>query len=131
VGVIGTTLVTVVGWLAHAKLLAKHALLDTVVVLIISGLLVSALLDFGRGRGQMTEVLTTTPESNSFVDDTPAATQLAAREVHQDEEKPSEKGIRGLFSDAMTKLTIVADVAVGLLLGAFLTLRSDDDFAGW
>jgi hypothetical protein len=127
-GVIGTALVTVIGQQLHAKLLAKYPMLDIIVILVVSLLTVWALIDFGRGRGAMTQMLSNDKQIESFVDE--PAVETPVTDV-QGQAAVSETGLLNLFSDALTKLTIVADTAVGLLLGAFLALFTDDDFAGW
>jgi hypothetical protein len=129
VGTLGTALVTIVGYLAHVKLLSKHQALETTAVAIVTVLTIWALIDFGRGRGGMTEKANSDQAVESFVDE--PASQGAVADPARDDHGPSNKSIIGFFSDALTKLTVVADIAVGLLLGAFMTRWTGDDYAGW
>jgi hypothetical protein len=128
VGTIGTALVTAVGRQFHAKLIAKHPRLDMIVVLVISALTLWALVDFGRARGVMTQMSSQSSHPDTYVDDSATSN---ATEPPEKTLSSNESDVRDLFSDASTKLTIVADLAVGLLLGALVALWTGEDFAGW
>ncbi len=126
-----TGLVTAIGYLTHTHILSKFPLIEGAVILITFMIMLSALADIARARGAMSTIATnSTATSDSFVDGKPAGrTPVAVNSTA--ENKTSEAAVSELFSQAVVKLAIATDLAVGLLLGALVSIWTSSDFAGW
>lgn len=76
----------------------------------------------------MVDRLATSASAKSFVDD-PAAEESPA-EPTRSGESPEQK-VRNLFGSAMVKIMLSADIILGILLGLFTRIRTNEDFVAW
>jgi hypothetical protein len=127
-GVVLTGIATASGYQAYEKILVRHKFLEGIVIFAAFALCFWGLVQVAQARGTMVEKLATSTSAKSFVDDN--ATEDVPAEPARGEES-SEPRVRGLLGSAMVKIMISADLILGLLLGVFVRIWTNDDFVAW
>jgi hypothetical protein len=127
-GVVLTGITTASGYQAYEKILVRHKFLEGIVIFAAFALCFSGLLQVAQARGTMVEKLATSTSARSFVDDD-ATEDVPAEPAHGEES--GEQRVRGLLGSAMVKIMISADIILGVLLGLFTKIRTNDDFVAW
>jgi hypothetical protein len=127
-GVVLTGIATASGYQAYEKIIVRHKFLEGIVIFVAFALCLWGLLQVAQARGTMVEKLVTSTSAKSFVDD--SANESKPAESARDEES-GEQRVRGLLGSAMVKIMISADLILGLLLGVFVKIWTDDDFVAW
>ena len=127
-GVVLTGIATASGYQAYEKIFVRHKSLEGIVIFAAFALCFWGLLQVAQARGTMVEKLATSTSAKSFVDDN--TTEDLPAEPAQDEES-GEQRVRGLLGSAMVKIMISADLILGLLLGVFVKIWTNDDFVAW
>ena len=127
-GVVLTGIATASGYQAYERILVRHKLLEGIVIFAAFALCFWGLLQVAQARGTMVEKLATSTPAKSFVYDN-AAEDIPAEPAHGEES--GEQTVRGLLGSAMVKIMISADLILGLLLGVFVKIWTNDDFVAW
>jgi hypothetical protein len=127
-GVVLTGIATASGYQAYEKIFVRHKFLEGIIIFAAFALCFWGLLQVAQARGTMVEKLATSTSAKSFVDDN--ATEDIPAEPAQGEES-GEQRVRGLLGSAMVKIMISADLILGLLLGVFVKIWTNDDFVAW
>jgi hypothetical protein len=127
-GVALTGIATASGYQAYEKIFVHHKIAEVIVILSAFALCFWGLIQMAQARGTMVDKLATSASTKSFVDD-PAAEEPSAEPAHS-EESPEQK-VRNLLGSAMVKIMLSADIILGILLGLFTKIRTNEDFAAW
>src|SRR6266851_5621790 len=127
-GVALTGIATASGYQAYEKILVRHKAAEGIVILAAFVLCFWGLLQMAQARGTMVDKLATSASAKSFVDDN-VAEDGSAEPARTDDS--SEQRIRGLLGSAMVKIMLSADIILGILLGLFTKIWTNDDFVAW
>jgi hypothetical protein len=127
-GVALTGIATACGYQAYEKILAGHRFGEGFIVLAAFALCFWGLLQMAQARGSMAERLATSESTKSFVDDSNA--EDTPPEPARDDVS-IEQHVRALLGSAIVKIMLSADVILGILLGLFVKIRTDQDFVAW
>jgi hypothetical protein len=127
-GVALTGIATASGYQAYEKILVRHKAAERIVVLAACVLCFWGLLQMAQARGTMVDKLASSASAKSFVDDN--ATEDVPAEPGRTDDS-AEQRVRGLFGSAMVKIMLSADIILGILLGLFTKIRTNDDFVAW
>lgn len=121
-----TVVAVVAGYLAFEKLLAASKFLQGIVVTAVAVLASWGLFQWADARAAiLTRGENTTETSQSYVEGAPDIPEQ--KPIEQSEEQSAQRGLR----EAWIKLMLSADLALGILLGHFLKMRTDKDYAAW
>lgn len=121
-----TVVAVVAGYLAFEKLLAASKVLQGIVVTGVAVLAFWGLFQWADARAAiLTRGEDTTETSQSYVEGAPDIPEQ--KPIAQSEEQLAMRGLRA----AWIKLMLSADLALGILLGHFLKMRTDKDYAAW
>ena len=123
-----TGIATASGYQAYEKIFVHHKIAEVIVILFAFALCFWGLIQMAQARGTMVDKLATSASTKSFVDD-PAAEESPAEPARGDE-SPEQK-VRNLLGSAMVKIMISADIILGILLGLFTKIRTNEDFVAW
>lgn len=124
-----TGLAAIAGHQAHEKFLLHHRVLEGILILAAFALCFWGLYQMAEARGGIMDRLTRSASSQSFVDD--GTEDAAAPESDQPVDQSLEQKVRNFMGSAMAKIMLAADLVLGILLAAFVRLRTDEDFAAW
>jgi len=116
-----------IGHLAYEKLLSGNTVLQSALVIIIALLAFAGFYEFGQARRTVMDKATAQSATNSYVDDDPG-------NARADGPKPDEGGeakAKTTLGEAAFLITVAAELALGYLVGLFVTLRTDKDYAAW
>jgi hypothetical protein len=121
-----TGIATVSGWQAYEKIFVRHKVAEGIVVLVAFVLCFWGLMQMAQARGTMMD-MASSASAKSFVDDN-AAEEVSAEPTRGDD---SEQRVRGFVGSAMVKIMLSADFILGILLGLFTKIWTNDDFVAW
>jgi hypothetical protein len=124
-----TGLAAIAGYQAHEKFLLHHRVLEGILILAAFGLCFWGLFQMAQARGGIMDRLTRSSSSQAFVDD--GAEDANTIEPEQPSDQSLEQKVRNFMGSAMAKIMLAADLVLGILLSAFIRLRTDEDFAAW
>jgi hypothetical protein len=121
-----TVAAVVAGYLAFEKLLSASKLLQGIVITAVAVLAFWGLFQWASARAVMlTHSESAAEVSQSYVEGTPEVP----------EQKPAgpseEQSARRALREAWVKLMLSADLALGILVGKFLKMRTDEIYAAW
>jgi hypothetical protein len=121
-----TGLAVVAGYLAFDRLLSASKLLQGVVITAAALLAFWGLLQWSQARAMvLAHAESSTESSQSYVD--------GASDTNN--QKPSdqsnERAARQAQREAWIKLMLSADLVLGILLGHFVRMRTDEDYSAW
>jgi hypothetical protein len=123
-----TGIATASGYQAYEKILVRHKVAEGVVVLAACVLCFWGLLQMAQARGTMVDKLAASAAPKSFVDDN-AVDDGSGERARTDDS--GEQRVRGLLGSAVVKIMLSADFILGILLGLFVKIRTNDDFVAW
>ena len=123
-----TGIATASGYQAYEKILAHHKAAEAIIVLAACALCFWGLLQMAQARGTMVEKLANSAAPKSFVDDN-VGEDDSAEPARTDDS--AEQRVRGLLGNAMVKIMLSADFILGILVGLFAKIRTNDDFVAW
>ena len=123
-----TGIAIVAGYQAYEKILLRHKIAEIVSILVAFLLCFWGLVQMAEARGTMMERLTTSTTTQSYVDGGNA--EDAPAEAPREGDSPEQK-VRRLLGGAMVKIMISADIILGILLGRFVKIWTDEDFVAW
>jgi len=123
-----TGIATASGYQAFEKILARYPVAERVVILAAFALCFWGLFQMAQARGTMVEKLANSTSAKSFVDDN--ATEADSAEPSQASASEEQK-MRSFLGSAMVKIMLSADIILGVLLGLFVRIRTNEDFAAW
>jgi len=124
-----TGLAAIAGHQTHEKILIHYRALEAVLITAAFVLCFWGLFEIAQARGTVMDRLTKSDSAQSFVDDGPGE-EPAADPAQGQGDSPEQK-VRNLVGSAMTKIMLAADLVLGLLLAAFMGIRTNEDFAAW
>ena len=127
-GVALTGIATASGYQAYEKILVRHRVAEGIVILTAVALCFWGLLQMAQARGTMVEKLAASTSAKSFVDDN-VADDVPAEPARSD--GSAEQRVRGLLGSAMVKIMLSADIILGILLGLFVKIWTNEDFVAW
>jgi hypothetical protein len=127
-GMAVTGIATASGYQAYEKILVRHKVAEGIVVLAACVLCFWGLLQMAQARGTMVDKLSASAAPKSFVDDN-TADDGSGEPARTDDS--GEQRVRGLLGSAMVKIMLSADFILGILLGLFVKIRTNDDFVAW
>jgi hypothetical protein len=121
-----TVAAVVAGYLAFEKLLSANKLLQGIVITAVAVLAFWGLFQWADARAvMMTHSESAAEVSQSYVEGAPDVPEQKPAEPSE------EKSARRSLREAWVKLMLSADLALGILLGNFLRMRTDEDYAAW
>jgi hypothetical protein len=121
-----TVAAVVAGYLAFEKLLSASKLLQGIVITAVAVLAFWGLFQWANARAVMlTHAENAAEVSQSYVEGAPDVPEQ--KPVEPSEEQSARQSLR----EAWVKLMLSADLALGILLGHFLRMRTDEDYAAW
>lgn len=123
-----TGIATASGYQAYEKILVHHKAAEGIVALVACALCFWGLFQMAQARGTMVEKLANSAAAKSFVDDS-AGEDDSAEPARTDDS--AERRVRGLLGSAMIKIMLSADFILGILVGLFTKIRTNDDFVAW
>jgi hypothetical protein len=123
-----TGIATASGYQAYEKILVRHKVAEGTVILAAFVLCFWGLLRMAQARGTMVDKLATSTSAKSFVDDN-VAEDIAEEPSRGD--GSAEQRVRGLLGSAMVKIMLSADIILGILLGLFVKIWTNEDFVAW
>jgi hypothetical protein len=127
-GVALTGIATASGYQAHEKILAGHKAAEAIVIFAAFALCFWGLFQMAQARGTMVDKLAASTSAKSFVDDN-ATEDVGAEPTGGD--GSAEQRVRGLLGSAMVKIMLSADIILGILLGLFVQIWTNEDFVAW
>jgi hypothetical protein len=127
-GVALTGIATASGYQAYEKILVRHKVAEGIVILAAFALCFWGLFQIAQARGTMVDKLAASTSAKSFVDDN-ATDDVPPEPAGGD--ASAEHKVRGLLGSAMVKIMLSADIILGILLGLFTKIRTNDDFVAW
>jgi len=127
-GVTLTGIATTSGYQAYEKIFVRHKATEVIVIFAAFALFFWGLLQMAQARGTMVEKLATSASAKSFVDDN-VAENVPAEPAQGD--GSAEQKVRGLLGSAMLKIMLSTDLILGILLGLFVKIWTNDDFVAW
>jgi hypothetical protein len=86
------------------------------------------LFQMAQARGTMVDKLSASTSAKSFVDDN-VSEDVPAEPARSD--GSVEQRVRGLLGSAMVKIMLSADIILGILLGLFTKIWTNEDFVAW
>lgn len=116
-----------IGHLAYEKLLSGNKALHSALVVIIALLAFAGFYEFGQARRTVMDKATAQSTTNSYVDDDPGNGPADETKAHQG----SEAKTKTTLGEAAFLITVAAELALGYLVGLFVTLRTDKEYAAW
>ncbi len=128
-GVALTGVATAAGYQAYEKIFVHHRMAEAIVILAAFVLCFWGLIQMAQARGTMVDKLATSASPNSFVDDNPPPEEPSNDPARSDDS--SEQKVRSLLGSAMVKIMLSADIILGILLGLFTKIRTNEDFVAW
>jgi hypothetical protein len=123
-----TGIATASGYQAYEKILVRHKAGEGIVILAAFVLCFWGLLQMAQARGTMVDKLANSVSAKSFVDDN-VTEDVPAEPARGD--GSGEQRVRGLLGSAMVKIMLSADIILGILLGLFTKIRTNEDFVAW
>jgi hypothetical protein len=127
-GVALTGIATASGYQAYEKILVRHKAAEGIVILVAFALCFWGLFQMAQARGTMVDKLARSASTKSFVEDN-AAEDGPAEPASGDDS--GEQRVRSLLGSAMVKIMLSADIILGILLGLFTKIRTNEDFVAW
>jgi hypothetical protein len=127
-GLVFTGIATASGYQAYEKIFVRHKAAEGIVILAAFALCFWGLLQMAQARGTMVEKLSTSTSAKSFVDDN-VTEDVPAEPTRSDDS--GEERVRGLLGSAMVKIMLSADIILGILLGLFVKIWTNEDFVAW
>jgi hypothetical protein len=127
-GVALTGIATASGYQAYEKILVRHKVVEGIVILAAFALCFWGLLQMAQARGTMVDKLAASTSTKSFVDDN-VTEDVPAEPAGGD--GSAEQRVRGLLGSAMVKIMLSADIILGILLGLFVKIQTNEDFVAW
>jgi hypothetical protein len=127
-GVALTGIATASGYQAYEKILVRHRAAEGIAILAAFALCFWGLVQMAQARGTMVDKLATSASAKSFVDDNVTEDVTAERARSDDS---AEQRVRSLLGSALVKIMLSADIILGILLGLFTKIRTNDDFVAW
>jgi hypothetical protein len=126
-GIFITALPLGIGHLAYEKILSGHKALQSALVVIIALLGFAGFYEFGQARRTVMDKATAQSVRNSYVDDQPGNDSPGEPE----RQESSEARTKGTLGGAAFLITVAAELTLGFLVGLFVTLRTDKNYAAW
>jgi hypothetical protein len=123
-----TGIATASGYQAYESILVHHKAAEGIIALVACVLCFWGLLQMAQARGTMVEKLANSAAAKSFVDDNLGEDASAEPARTNDS---AEQRVRGLLGSAMVKIMLSADFILGILVGLFVKIRTNDDFVAW
>ncbi len=121
-----TGLAVVAGYLAFDRLLSASKLLQGVVITAAAVLAFWGLLQWSQARAMvLAHAESSTESSQSYVDGAPDTNS------QKPSDQSNELAARQAQREAWIKLMLSADLVLGILLGHFVRMRTDEDYAAW
>jgi hypothetical protein len=121
-----TGLAVVAGYLAFDRLISASKLLQGVVITAAALLAFWGLLQWSQARAMvLAHAEGSTESSQSYIDGAPDANDQKAPD------QSNEQAARQAQREAWIKLMLSADLVLGILLGHFVQMRTDEDYAAW
>jgi hypothetical protein len=115
------------GHLVYERVLSGHKGLQTAIIVVIAALGFGALYQFGQARQTVMDKASGQSATRSYVDEGTADNPIADPRSQDD----SESKINGTLGRALFLVSMAAELALGFLVGLFLKLRTDEDYAAW
>jgi hypothetical protein len=127
-GVALTGIATASGYQAYEKILVRHKVAEGTVIIAAFALCFWGLVQMAQARGTMVDKLAASTSAKSFVDEN-VTEDVPAEPARGD--GAAEQRVRGLLGSAMVKIMLSADIILGILLGLFTKIWTNDDFVAW
>jgi hypothetical protein len=116
------------GHLAYERLVAENKALQVILIITIAVLGLAAVYELGQARRAVIDRATAAQsETRSYVDDGIANDPADAATVPDG----SETQVKGTLGSALFLITIAAELGLGFLVGLFVKLHTDEDYAAW
>lgn len=116
------------GHLAYERLVAEHKGLQVLLIITIAVLGLAAVYELGQARRAVIDRATAAQsETRSYVDSGIANDPADAATVPDG----SETQVKGALGSASFLITLAAELGLGFLVGLFVKLRTDEDYAAW
>jgi|SRR5581483_6122396 len=116
-----------IGHLAYERIVARHKGVQVALVVLIAALAFGAVFQLGRARSAVMDKATAQAITNSYVDDDTADDAISGPRPEED----TESRTKGTLGGAAFMITLAAELALGVLVGLFVQLRTDEDYATW
>ena len=123
-----TALPLVVGHLAYEKIVARHRIAETVVIVAAAALCLGGLVQLGQSRRDVVDKAAANQTTSSYVDENPPDNSVEEPLTPQ---PGSESKSRQTLGRAMFIILMAADLMLGLLAGLLTRMRTDEDYAAW
>ena len=127
-GVALAGIATASGYQAYEKIFVRHKAAEAIVIFAAFTLCFWGLLQMAQARGTMVDKLAASTSAKSYVDDN--VTEDVPAEPAGDDGS-AEHRVRGLLGSAMVKIMLSADFILGILLGLFVKIWTNEDFVAW
>lgn len=115
------------GHLVYERVLSGHKGLQVAIIVLIAALGFGALYQFGQARQAVMDKAAAQSDARSYVDDGPANNPS----VENRSQDGGERKANGTLGGALFLVSMAAELALGFLVGLFLKLRTDEDYAAW
>jgi len=115
------------GHLAYEKLLSGHKGLQVAVIVVIAALGCNAVYQFGKARQTVMDEASAQSATRSYVDGQAEADSSSLSAAHDDD----ERNVHGTMGTALFMMSLAAELALGFLVGVFVQVRTDADYAAW
>jgi hypothetical protein len=122
-------LAAIAGHQAHEKVLLHHRVFEAILIFAAFVLCFWGLIQMAQARGTIMDRLTKSDSTQSFVDD--GTSDEASADPGQAGDGSLEQRVRNYMGSAMAKIMLAADLILGILLAAFMGIRTNEDFAAW
>jgi hypothetical protein len=116
------------GHLAYERLVANNKMLQVIVILVIAGLGLAAVYELGQARRAVIDKASAAQSGPSSYVDGGTANDPQDAGTSPD---GSEVKVKGTLGGASFLITIAAELGLGFLVGLFVKLRTDEDYAAW
>jgi hypothetical protein len=115
------------GHLVYERVLSGHKGLQVAIIVLIAALGFGSLYQFGQARQSVMDKAAAQSVTRSYVDDGEADNPTNENRSQDG----SERKVNGTLGGALFLISMAAELALGFLVGLFLKLRTDEDYAAW
>lgn len=114
------------GHLAYERFLAENKSLQGIVIALIAILLSAGVYEFGQSRRVVADQAAAQSADTSYVDGG-ASDPSTEPEKHENNESRFHES----FGESLFLISLAAELGAGFLIGMFVKLRTDEDYAAW
>ena len=116
------------GHLAYERLVAENKALQVIVIVVIAALGLAAVYELGQARRAVVDKAAAAQAGTSSYIEDGSASEPPAPATPPD---GSEDKVKGALGGASFLITIAAELGLGFLVGLFVNLHTDEDYAAW